>query len=109
MGVKVFGLDQGGGAVLESTGGPGPYGVDGTAVPGGAPSSRTDSYTQQFDPSEAAKVTQLRVWLFHAGPETIKEIVKQKSLGAVRSIFDADDNFCKENSDLCEFIRKAGF
>jgi len=102
MGVKVFGLDQGGGAVLESTGGPGPYGVDGTAVPGGAPSSRTDSYTQKFDVAEAAKVTELRVWLFHASPGTITEIVKHKFQGARQSILDASDKFG-------EFIDKSGF
>jgi len=102
MGVKVFGLDRGGGVVLESTGGPGPYGVDGTAVPLGAPSSRTDAYKQQFDESEAAKVTELRIWLFHAGPETITEIVKHKFHVVGQDIGEASENFCKEHPDLAD-------
>jgi hypothetical protein len=99
MGVMIYGRDQDGRIVLRSHGGP--YGVDGTSVPAGAASTRTDNYTQQFDATEASKVTDLEISLFHPD-RALFERIADKGAEVNRSFWEALDNFCRENPDRCK-------
>lgn len=105
MGVGVWGLDENRMVVFQAY--PGPYGVDGTAVftsPTG--SSRKDLFTQRLAPAEAAKVTQLLVWQYHAPRSRIVEIINQPGK-LVRDIRGAVNDFCEKNPDVCEFLKAA--
>ncbi len=106
MGVKVWGLDQNQTLLLETSGGPGPYGVDGHMVPFGAPSFRPDSFTQQFPAATAAEVRELRVFVFHAPKWRIVEIVRQAGEVA-KNLTEAIDDFCKKNPEICAMVKAA--
>jgi hypothetical protein len=106
MGVKVWGLDQNQQLLLETSGGPGPYGVDGHSVPFGAPSRRSDPFTQQFDPTTASRVVELRVAVFHAPKWRIVEIINQAG-DVAKDFAQAIDEFCKKNPDVCAIVKQA--
>jgi hypothetical protein len=104
MGVKVWGLDKNQQLLLETSGGPGPYGVDGKQVPFGAPSARTDPFTQQFDAALAANVMELRIAVFHAPKNRIIAIVTQAG-DVVGDFTRAIEEFCKKNPDVCAGVK----
>lgn len=104
MGVKVLLLDANRGVIAETTGGPGPYGVNGRLVPGG-PSERIDVFTQDFGPAQAANAATLAIFLFWAPRWRLLEIVNQVVVVAV-AVGEWVAQFCQQYPDACQWVQQ---
>jgi hypothetical protein len=106
MGVKVLVLDANRTVLAETSGGPGPYGVDGTAVAGtfGTKSSRTEHFNQNFGAETGAKAAMVRIILFHQGRNRLIPILTTV-VAVFVDIVEWVNTFCETYPDVCQEIR----
>lgn len=103
MGIKVLLLTANGQLIAETVGGPGPYGVNGRLVPGGPPEQIGVVFTQDFDPAQAARTAEIKLFLFWAP--------KWRILNIINGVFATVDDvaawiaeFCKKYPEVCTWV-----